>query len=521
MSAAAASAETAASSRPTHPALKSRLGKVFIPSLSDLFFISLTAWLFIAGDGWKQLLLDGDTGWHIRVGDYILTHHRVPTTDLFSFSKAGAPWFAWEWLTDIVYAGLFRIFGLKGVVLLAGLMIAGSFCVLLRHMLWRGANTFVALLCTLLSIGAASIHFHARPHVVTLLLLATALWILERDRAEPSWHVWLLAPLTILWTNLHGGFLALFACLGLLVSGSAAEVWMSGVRRWIEPLRYGGVLAACCAASLVNPYGYQLHVHIAEYLRSDFIRDVVVEFQSPSFRSESMLQFEILLFAGLVTAGFLAWRRRFVHALWILYFAHMSLGSVRHVPLYAVVVSPLIAVQISEWWAVWSLTSRRNSAVAILDQISSDLRAGFSRTTFWVAAFVLTLVVVKAPLNWPADFPESKFPVGLVDRHAALIQSSRVFTTDQWADYLIYRFYPRQRVFVDGRSDFYGPSLGREYLAAVQGEYRWKSILDKYRIDLVIAPSEWPLATLLQQSAEWRLLSDTGKQLLLERKSRF
>src|ERR1039457_5212 len=76
-------------------------GRWLVPSLSDLFFITLFLWLFVAGgDGWHGLLLDGDIGWHIRTGEYILDHGAVPKTDLFTFTKPGAPWFAWEWLSD-------------------------------------------------------------------------------------------------------------------------------------------------------------------------------------------------------------------------------------------------------------------------------------------------------------------------------------------------------------------------------------------------------------------------------------
>jgi hypothetical protein len=505
----------------THPALKSPVGRLLIPSLSDLFFISLTIWLFVAGEGWKGLLLDGDTGWHIRVGDYILQNGRVPTTDLFSFSKPGAPWFAWEWLTDVLYSGLFHVLGLKGIVLLAGLMIATTFCVLLRFMLWRGANTFVAIVCTLVALGASSIHFHARPHVVTLLFLAIGTWMVESDRRQPSARVWLLVPLVALWTNMHGGFLAFIACLGLLVAGTAIETWLSDKKNWSVPLRYAGVTAACAAASLVNPYGYKLHVHIAEYLRSDFIRDSVVEFQSPSFRSETMMQFEVLLFAGLVAAGFLIRRKQIVAALWIGYFAHAALASARHVPLYAVVISPIIATQVSEWWSMWSSVAARNSAVSILDQISSDLRSGFARTTVWVAGFVLLLTAVNQPMRWPTDFPDFTFPVKMVDENSELLVSSRVFTIDQWADYLIYRLYPRQRVFADGRSDFYGPEIGTDYLDVIQANYRWQWILDKYRIDVVLAPPHWPVSTILKQSPDWKVLKDNGKQILLERRHRF
>ena len=94
-----------------HPGLR-----FLTPSLSDCFFIAVLVWLFLAGpSGWKSLLMDGDTGWHIRTGEYILDHGSVPHQDLFSYSKVGQPWYAWEWLCDVLYAILFRAAGLKAV----------------------------------------------------------------------------------------------------------------------------------------------------------------------------------------------------------------------------------------------------------------------------------------------------------------------------------------------------------------------------------------------------------------------
>src|SRR5687768_7599947 len=140
------------------------------PSLSDLLFISLMIWMFAAGSaGWLGLLSDGDTGWHIRTGEFILDTHSVPTTDLFSFSKPGEQWFAWEWLSAVVLGSLHRAAGLKGVVLGAAVAIIAFATILFRHMIWRGSNLFAAMLITLLAVGASSVHYLARPHLFTLV----------------------------------------------------------------------------------------------------------------------------------------------------------------------------------------------------------------------------------------------------------------------------------------------------------------------------------------------------------------
>ena len=121
-----------------------------------------------------------------------------------------------------------------------GLVICASAYTLLRSMLWTGANVFVSLVLTLLYVGASSLHHHARPHVWTLWLFAIATGLLIRDRRQPTRLIWLLIPLVVLWTNLHGGFLALVACLGLAAIGTLIE----NLPDWRKSLRYFGLTAA-------------------------------------------------------------------------------------------------------------------------------------------------------------------------------------------------------------------------------------------------------------------------------------
>ncbi|MEI9811229.1 MAG: hypothetical protein WDO18_00515 [Acidobacteriota bacterium] len=414
--------------------LTNRWARLLIPSLSDFFFLAILVWLFVSGggQGWSGLLADADVGWHIRTGEYILHHGAVPHQDLYSFSKPGAPWYAWEWLSDVIDGGLHQVFGLKGVVLLAALVLALYATTLVRRMVWRGTHLFLAMLVSLLGIGASTIHFLARPHVFTLLLLSVAVWMIEADRLRPTQRIWLLVPLTAVWTNLHGGFLALIATLGLTAIGTGIEVWMGSGRTIRDSLRYVNLTVACALASLVNPYGWNLHLHVGQYLQSGWIRNMVQEFQSPSFRTESMLQYEALLLVGLIACAGLLRRRHIVEALWIAFWAHMSLGSVRHVPVFIAVCAPIIATEAAMWWNAFTQDSHKNSLPGILNQMAADSMAGFRRTSVLPWAVALGLVLIGAPIQWPQDFPKELFPIKMVRQHADLIARSRVLTTDQW-----------------------------------------------------------------------------------------
>lgn len=506
---------------PAH-AITSRWPRWLLPSHADFLLVTLIVWLFIvSGGGWGLLLADGDTGWHIRVGEYVLDTGVIPTTDLFSFSKPGGEWYAWEWLADVAYALAHRWAGLRGVVALAGILVALYGVLLIRLLVWMGANGVVAMVVGMLAIGASSVHFLARPHIFTMIGLVAVVWLLERDRRRPGPALWALVPATALWANVHGGFVVLFPFLGSLILGTAAEAALARPgepRKWHEPARYGLLACACAAASLVNPFGVRLHSHIVSYLQAGWIRDTVQEFKAPTFRTESHLQFEILLVAGLMASWSLLSRRRLVGPILIAVWAHLSLTSVRHIPIYVIAAAPIIATEAMRLWSATVARSRPTSVISILSQFATELAHGFGRFSIWAVLMLVMLVSVGGErMRWPKDFPEAQFPIALINRNLDRFPAARVFANDEWADYLLYRFYPRQRVFFDGRSDYYGEDLMREFVSAYLGRRDWADVLDRHQCDLVLVPTDCALATLIAGDRRWRLVDSDDQAVLFAR----
>jgi hypothetical protein len=133
------------------------------------------------------------------------------------------------------------------------------------------------------------------------------------------------------------------------------------------------------------------------------------------------------------------------------------------------------------------------------------------------AAAVLALVALFAGGQPPfaAQFNPEAFPIQAVP----LLQSrmgARVFTTDQWADYLLYRMYPAQRVFFDGRSDFYGNDFVKLNLRLISAEHDWKALLQRYSISLVVLKPESPLSAVLKLTPHSKVLFDDGKVIVFD-----
>jgi len=487
---------------------------MLVPSMVDLFFVAVLCWAFALGTyGWHGLLMDGDVGTHIRIGDYIVANHAVPTHDMLSYSKPGEEWYAFEWLTEVLFSLLHGFAGLKGVVLFSGVVITAAYAVLLMHALWRGSNFVVAMALVLMAVNGSSIHFHARPHIFTLLFVTIALWMIAADRRQNSRTIWLLVPLSVVWTNLHGGFLILFALLGLLVIGCALEslIWGATASRGkSDVIRYTLLGAACAAASLINPYGIKLHQFLGSYLGSDAIRNGVQEFQSPSFRGESMIDFMILLFLGVAITASLLKKQRLTEVLWLWFLAYNALVSVRHAPLFMIAAVPILAVEITGWWTAWVATQSKHSLARTVDAITSQFQCRVAQVSIWSPLVIVALAMSQSS-NWPKDFLNEGFPVKIVQAHGDEIAAGRVYTSDKWAGYLIYKNYPRQKVFFDDRHHYFGDAIIKDYLKLASGGREWRQLLPRYNFNLVLCEAASPLASLLRLQSTWQTVEDDGK----------
>jgi len=95
-------------------------------------------------------------------------------------------------------------------------------------------------------------------------------------------------------------------------------------------------------------------------------------------------------------------------------------------------------------------------------------------------------------------------------------RGARIFTNDEWGDYLIYKLYPKHQVFVDGRSDFYGDDFVQKYLDVMNVKYDWQQTLGSFGINTILLSPSAPLAGALKESSRWRLVYDDGVALVFQ-----
>jgi hypothetical protein len=193
---------------------------------------------------------------------------------------------------------------------------------------------------------------------------------------------------------------------------------------------------------------------------------------------------------------------------------HLSLYAARHLPTATVLLLPLCVDALTREADAWPRLR------PLLDY-SMRLRA-IDRRIWGVVPILLVLVGTLAGLNVLArngrvGFSSVKFPVQAADFLEQRDLKGRVFAKDQWGGYLIYRFAERKKVFLDGRSDFYGKEMLETYAQVVEVKPGWEAVLKKYNVALVLVAPDNALASTLQLSSQWKRIYEDSVAAIFEK----
>jgi hypothetical protein len=399
----------------------------------------------------------------------------------------------------------------------------------------------VAIALTAMAAGGSSMHWLARPHLFTLLFTLIFLWVLENAReiqGDPSMsaaekaskvagQLWLLPMLTVIWTNIHAGFPVGIILCGAYAGGNllAAVVSTDRGERWISVRNSYGYIAAaagCLVASLVNPYTYQLHEHIYKYLHDPFLTQYISEFQATSFRFDATFFFEQMLVLGIAASIWYGKRKQFTEGLLIVGWGHMGLLVVRNVPIFMIIAPLVVARPICVWLAALSeapIVNWIRAVVRTVLEIGEEILPlerpwrvhAFSAAVIGVLGLAILSPAASGKLK--PDYNPKSYPEAALPEISGPAQ--RVFTHDEWGDYLIYRLAPQGgKVFVDGRSDFYGNKFDQAFIDLMNVKYGWDKTLERYGVNTILLPVDAPLTGALKESRRWKVTYDDHQSIV-------
>jgi hypothetical protein len=450
----------------------------------------------------NYLLSDPDTFLHIRVGQWILDHAQFPTVDVFSYTAAGKPWIATEWLSEVFFSAAFKFGGWHAVALGATAACSALIGILCFYLVQR-LRFSVAIGWTALTAAAVSPHFLARPHIFSYVLLA--IWMIDLLDAYDANNFNLsslltFAPLMVLWANLHGSFtlglLLLYVFAGYCLYQNIVE--RNYTKFW--HLLILVLLISLCTS--ITPYGISPLLTTKEQLGMKFTSAHISEWRSPDFQTYTFhLVFLVALLSAIPGLGI---RLRGARLIAFTIITLMGLSYARGLLMFFFLAPIILArpVSTSAWWLAPQLAKTQ-----ILEGASTpDPVLGFlqKRSIFIVASSMVIAALITASTWRRGDVspPAAIAPKTAIDFVQRTNIKGNVFNEYDFGGYLIFSGIP---TFVDGRNLVFGDAFMHKYsdatsLTDINSAFE---LLDEYKVNWVILYPKAPLALALARSGLW------------------
>jgi hypothetical protein len=445
----------------------------------------------------EEVLYDGDTYSHIAAGKWILENGAVPTHDPFSHTMRGAPWTAFEWLSQVVLAVSHQLAGWTGPVAITVFAFAASIALLTRSLL-RSLEPIHVVLFVGLAISMTGGHVLARPHIIAMPLMM--IWTIGLVRASDerrSPRLWLL-PLMVIWANLHGSF-----TLGIAFAFAfSAEALLAarGHPRLANVVRSWGLfLLITLVCSMMTPHGPRgLWVTWQVLFQDTYALARINEWRSPNFHDFQPL--ELWLLGGIAVALHQGLRLPPVRLMLLLGLIHLSLKHGRYVELLGLLAPTFLAAPFaSQWRERQHAKPQLQIADRFFQQLSKPAGYGAVAVTFSAFLAVHLWIAQARPISPSAV----RVPGAAIQAAEAAGLKGPVLNAYEWGGYLIYMGIPP---FIDGRSDMYRDAFIEEFVTAleVRGSQGLARLLDKHKISWTVLPPGASAVALLDRMPEWR-----------------
>jgi len=435
-----------------------------------------------------QVLNDGDTYWHLAAGEWMLRHAAVPTVDPFSFTFAGRPWVAHEWLSELLMALAFRAGGWNGLMVLFGAALALALGLLAYH-LDRWVERLPAVLMLVLGAACIGPTLLARPHILALPALeawAAGLLLARSRRQAPSP---LLLPVMLLWANLHGSFiigLALTVPLALEALVEAGTAWQDVARRW------GLFIAAAVVMALATPHGVRGLLFPIQLMRLQHLAQIN-EWQPVNFQGFEPIEAAL---AALLYVGFTRGLRLApLRILLLIGLLHVAFQHSRQ----QMVAGVVGALALAEPFAAGRL------------RVAAAAGGGWRlpRPAWLAAAAVLVLALTGFRAAVPVVRVNDRMsPIAALDHVPPALAAMPVFNDYGFGGYLIFHGV---RPFIDGRADLYGDDFLSSYGRATGADPApFQALADQYGLRWTIFTPDSATVAMLDHLPGWKRLYADG-----------
>jgi hypothetical protein len=449
--------------------------------------------------------VESDLWWHLRAGEETWESARPVLEDTFSHTRPGLTWINHSWLSQV---GLYLLYSSGGYLgLSAAISLLAAFSLLFVYLQMEAPPLFRAFIVVLAGVVAAPV-WSARPQLTSLVLFSLVAYLLYLYKWKQEDYLWLIIPVFVLWSNLHGGYILGLLLITSMIVGETLN-HLQGYQEketlpWKLIARLGFWLIAGGLVVVINPNGAAMWAIPLKTVGVSAVQNLISEWSSPDFHQIAQQPFVWMLLITFASVGLSPKRLDGSDLISVVGFAYLALLARRNFGPFALIAAPVLARHSYAWfldhqtrWQAWGQRWRKENTN--LPQTHNTINI------LLVAGLVLVALMKVYLVSRPGiveKFNQEVFPV----QAASWIEANRpvgnIFNDYNWGGYLIWalRDVP---VFVDGRTDLYDDDLLADYLRTWAGDAGWQETLDKFGVRTVLTEKGSGLARQLEQASAW------------------
>jgi hypothetical protein len=454
--------------------------------------------------------VDPDLWWHLKVGEDILATHRWPIVDPYSFTAAGQPWLAYEWLGDVLFATVAHIGGLRGLQALFIILAAAIMLALYGYGTMRSKNSKAGFVAATVLLVLAAANFNLRPQMLGYLFLVLTAIALERFRQGKTAALWFLPILFLIWINTHGsweiGLATILICwLCGLKEFRLGDIEMHAWRQ-DERMKLSLVFLLCLAVLPMTPYGTRLAAYpfdVASSLPLNLAK--IQEWQPMPLNSLGPKLFLTLVLGTIALQIAVQFKWRVEDVILLVGATGMAFVHARFLLVFVPFFTPVFSTILARWMPGY----QREKDPYVLNAV--------------LMAAMLGAMIHYFPSRAQIEGNVSaRFPVGAVNYLTNQRVPGPMFNSYVFGGYLLYSRGDTRKVFIDGRGELYEHAgIFADYLDMTLIRPGLLGIMRNYGIEACLLGREDPLAVFLAALPDWKsLYADNVSVLLVHRDSK-
>jgi hypothetical protein len=458
--------------------------------------------------------IDSDLWWHLRAGEESWLTHSPVTIDRMSFTQAGDRWINHSWLAQIAFYLIYKNIGYFGLGGFVALIVAVSMTLLYFQMEGNPITKgfLIAFGCTV----AAPV-WSPRPQVISLLLFTLLMYLGYLYKWKKKDYFWLVIPLFVLWSNIHGGYVLGVIYLSLFVMGELINIGNTDEPKLSqsEIVRLFAFSIAALAVVIVNPNNFSMWSVPFKTIEIGVLSESIDEWLSPDFHEITQQPLIWLLIVVIGSIGFSRKKLDGSDFMLTAGFLYLALLARRNFAPFALITLPIIARHISvlgnelKYGRLKFLGAREKSSYIdrmTNSQFSPKVKI-FLNSTLLILLFCACLLKLGMATSGQIieKFKTQLYPVEAVRWIEENQPEGNIFNSYNWGGYLTWelRKYP---VFVDGRTDLFGDEVLDIYSRVITGDEGWDKNLDDYSIDLILIEREAGLTDAIVGDPNWEMV---------------